>query len=185
MLLSRDEPDNSEKKTWQKLFIKPRPRDSRHTDQGRNHPSPQVLPRRKRQNHRSFQTRSVPDSLSSQLEKESRERQGTGASASVQSRVCRDQAYSHGCQIPQSASHPIDQPCASVGLHAYARRPCHAPVLAGSLQSPTPKARTRSAHRPRHRPPQDLFPLRCLHPHLLVARNEMIYTNFYLFRLKR
>ena len=99
--------------------------------------------------------------------------------------VCRDQAYSHGCQIPQSASHPIDQPCASVGLHAYARRPCHAPVLAGSLQSPTPKARTRSAHRPRHRPPQDLFPLRCLHPHLLVARNEMIYTNFYLFRLKR
>ena len=104
---------------------------------------------------------------------------------SVQSRVCRDQAYSHGCQIPQSASHPIDQPCASVGLHAYARRPCHAPVLAGSLQSPTPKARTRSAHRPRHRPPQDLFPLRCLHPHLLVARNEMIYTNFYLFRLKR
>ena len=98
--------------------------------------------------------------------------------ASVQSRVCRDQAYPHGSQIPQSASHPIDQPCASVGLHAHTRRPCYAPVLAIPLQSPTPKARTRSTHRSRHRPPQDLLPLRCLHPHLPFARDAMTYAYF-------
>ena len=30
----------------------------------------------------------------------------------------------------------------------------------------------------RHRPPQDLFPLRCLHPHLPFARDAMTFAYF-------